>query len=66
MKLKPITLLVAIIFAITMILSVVNLIDLLSLDSDSVTVKHIVVSAVYVLRDAVTCLFFLILYKNQK
>lgn len=65
MKLKTITLIAAIMFAITTIYSIFNFVSLLLLDSEYGTV-HALSSVIYILRDLAMCLFFFILYKNQK
>lgn len=66
MKLKTITLIAGIMFAVTAIYSVVNLVGLLSLGSEYVTVMNFTTQGIYILRDMAICLFFFILYKNQK
>lgn len=66
MKLKTITLIVAIVCAIATILSTYNFINFLSLASDYVTAQNFVHQGVYIIRDMALCLFFFVLYKNQK
>lgn len=66
MKLKTITLIVAIVCAIATILSTYNFINFLSLASDYVTAQNFVNQGVYIIQDMALCLFFFILYKNQK
>lgn len=66
MKLKTITLIAAVMFAVTTIFSIYNFVSLLSLGSEYATAINFANQGVYILRDIAICLFFFILYKNQK
>lgn len=66
MKLKTITLIAAIMFAITAIYSIVNLLSFLSLGSECATAMNFATQGIYILKDVAACLFFFVLYKNQK
>lgn len=64
MKLKTITLIAAIMFAITTIYSIYGIV--LFYDKSYADAMFFINQGIYVFRDIAICLFFFILYKNQK
>lgn len=64
MKLKTITLIAAIMFAITSIYAVYDTVKVS--DKSFADAFFLINQSMYIIRDIAVCLFFFILYKNQK